>query len=109
MNHCPHCYSPRGYYRSSGRCVDCGSMARFGLDPIAPVQRVGVNELAQGSVVVGAALGTTLSAVAISAMGGKYLMLIAPVLGLVLAVPIAIAGGIIAQGLGPISMTPKAT
>jgi hypothetical protein len=32
--HCPHCRSLRGYYRRSGRCVDCHWLpTRFGDDP----------------------------------------------------------------------------
>ena len=33
-DHCPHCYSVRGRYRRTGRCVDCHFLpTRFGDDP----------------------------------------------------------------------------
>ncbi len=88
-----------------GDCKSCNQHfgSPFGAEPLeyggaapaAPLAKgkIGVQALAQGSVILGAGLGTGLSAAAIYALGGKWTMLLAPVMGVFLAVPLA-AGAI---------------
>jgi len=77
--------------------MEYGAAAPASVTPSDAEAMAGIGILAaETGVILGASLGTGLSAAAIYALGGKWTLLLAPVLGVFLAVPLVLGAGALA-------------
>ena len=101
---CPCCNSRNGYYCRSNCCVDCGTPWRvhFGVDPVSAAPQsawdlpalsldplcADAADVAIGEFLLAGTIGTGAGAALLWWAGGKWLLVLSPLVGAVLAVPI---------------------